>query len=74
MLVTNVAAPLPAHPFPQVFYFAASLRDAGWFFWMPLAGKWGYEAIESEPGPGEATKASLTSVPDVGSPLLTRKL
>ena len=27
----------------QVFYVVAAMRDSGWWFWLPLAGKWGYE-------------------------------
>ena len=28
-----------------VFYVLGAMRDCGWFFWMPLAGRQNYEAV-----------------------------
>ena len=51
------------HRASQVFYTASSMRDSGYFFWAPLAGKWGYEMVEASATGGSSEAGDALSSP-----------
>ena len=53
----------------------AAMRDCGWFFWFPLAGRFGYEAVPIGGGDADASTPLKIATPatlDSGSPLLRK--